>query len=121
MTPTLKSKMARGERPGTRMGEKGPTVSTPKAVHKNTKTMACGMTSSHLMSHSPRLSSGERSPSTRTGYVVGGVAVVMRQPFLPDRLRASIARGARREQREQHGAGGAEHGELVFDADADGG
>lgn|GEM_PF-1841488 len=54
MTPTLKSKIARGYRPVNRMANRATSESTAKAAQRKNSTIACGMIRSHLISQRPR-------------------------------------------------------------------
>src|SRR4051794_36840577 len=45
------------------------------AIHRNASTITCGITSSHLASHSQRRSWGSSSPASCAGYGDGSVAI----------------------------------------------
>src|SRR5690606_25627328 len=71
-TPTLKSKIGRGYRAVITIITSATMVSSANATHSTTSTSRWGIASSHLTSHSPRLSGSSRRASTRTGYAAGG-------------------------------------------------
>src|SRR5664279_5989376 len=56
-----------------RIAKNATTLTTMNASQRKESTTKCGIASSHLTSQSPRLSCGESSPVSRSGY--GGVSV----------------------------------------------
>src|SRR5690348_17724746 len=61
------------------MAKNAITLTTANPIQRKTRTTKCGIASSHLTSQRPRLSSGESSPVSWSGYV--GVLVSITEPL----------------------------------------
>src|ERR1700704_5171874 len=59
------------------------TLTRMNAIQRKKRTMKWGIASSHLTSQSPRLSRGESSPVSRSGYG-GGLVSICRTSLSPD-------------------------------------
>src|SRR5215216_4058221 len=69
------------------MAKNATMLSSTKAIHRNARISRCGMTSTHLTSHSQRFSPPSSDPSTRTGYAA--VLIHSHRPVRLFLLRAS--------------------------------